>query len=211
MLFCPSFYIYPSSLYTTLDIMKCFEYNWLNNYIENISDRDLCIITDPYTEKNEYRIHNILFKNYKDLDINLSGVSISNNSVSDNDSDSMSLSYTNFSQDGISDNVPAYIDPPGISGSKIGVFVDDISHLMVYTNDTWKRIKLPVVSDIFNRKDPPKTLSFFCKELSDNKVFLNKLKMPERYYNFIRFFLYIPAHTKAILPKIDYTCRIKHY
>ena len=161
------FYIYSSSLYNSLKIEDYFEYNWLNNYVENISDRDLCIVTKPYNYKFETRLNNIKFNEVTyDIDI---------------------------------------------SNSRIGVFVRDINHLMVYTDNTWKTIKIPVISDIFNRIDPPSNLNYWCRELCPNSVFLNNLTMPDKYYNFIKFFLYIPAHSKAILPELEYVGRLKHY
>ena len=167
---------------TSQSIEDMIEYNWLNNYIENISDRDLCIITDPYTDKDIYRVTDINFK-HKDYDID-------------------------------------------ISGSKIGIFTNDMNHIWVYTKDTdetfkWNLIELPVTSDIFNRIEPPNILhnkitfrgleidvSPF-RNLSDNSTFLTDLEMPKKNFNFIKFFLFIPAHTKAILPEIEYTSRKK--
>ena len=156
-----------SMIESNVTIEDFVEYNFLNNHIENISDRDLCIITKPYNYKYETRLSNIKFNEVTyDIDI---------------------------------------------SNTKIGILVNDISHLMVYTDNTWKTIKLPVISDIFNRIDPPNTLSIPCRHLSANSTFLTNLSMPNRYYNFIKFFLYIPAHSKAILPEIDYVGRLKHY
>lgn len=239
------------------------EYNFLNNYIENVSDRDLCIITNQYTDKDDYAINTLKFNLKSNVDIDT-------------------------------------------TGTKIGIFTDDMNSLWVFNEyeiiDSrnrvkkewmWKRTKLPVVSDIFNKKDPPAKLHDVmiltdrndpsirkevyispCMHLSDNEIFYkkpsdeiledaessynkyveldddgsyklifskddimfnnkdyiqyyphidvknkevyyNKDSIPElvqnriKYLNFIRFFLFIPAHTKAILPEIEYTSRKK--
>ena len=201
---------------TEAGVEDLLEYDWLNNYIENVSDRDLCIITDSYTKKDEYRISDIKFKkrNY-DIDI---------------------------------------------TGSKIGIITDDICHVWSRVKRTdhgnliiddngqpiyeWIRTKIPCVSDIFNRIDPPNNLiSIYtfsnghsidvspCRYLSDNSMFLEDLDFVKniiakntyytseevpikeifktRYSNFIKFFIFIPAHTKAILPEIEYNSRKK--
>lgn len=151
-------------------ITNVVEYNWLNNYVENITDRDLCIVTNLYTGKDQYRISNIKFK-HKDYDID-------------------------------------------ISSSRIGVFAEDINTLYVYKKNThdefmWNRVKIPKIADIFNRIDPPARLAIPCSTLGLNKDLLDTVEMPNKFYNFIKFFLYIPAHSKAILPEIEYTCRTK--
>ena len=221
------FNLYPASLYSkfTIDehynyiLNELISYDWVTGCIENISNRDLCIITDLYNDKDEYKISDIKF-NLKNLD-------------------DIDLSY-----------------------SKIGLFVNDMNHLLTFNEYTirnkdntthsewlWRTTKLPVISDIFNRIDPPKSLHDImifqdsrnnpityhpvsvspCLYLSDNETFCkysddlpykNKLifgedgsiKLPvdiNKGFNFIKFFLYIPAHSKAVLPEIDYTGRKK--
>ena len=164
------FDLYPSAFYNKYKIEDVLEYNWLNNYIENITDRDLCIVTNLYTGKDQYRISNIKFK-HKDYDID-------------------------------------------ISSSRIGVFAEDINTLYVYKKNIhdefiWDRVKIPKIADIFNRIDPPARLAIPCSTLGLNKDLLDTVEMPNKFYNFIKFFLYIPAHSKAILPEIEYTCRTK--
>ena len=164
------FDLYPSAFYNKYKIEDVLEYNWLNNYIENITDRDLCIVTNLYTGKDQYRISNIKFK-HKDYDID-------------------------------------------ISSSRIGVFAEDINTLYVYKKNInnefmWNRVKIPKIADIFNRIDPPARLAIPCSTLGLNKDLLDTVEMPNKFYNFIKFFLYIPAHSKAILPEIEYTCRTK--
>ena len=164
------FDLYPSAFYNKYKIEDVLEYNWLNNYIENITDRDLCIVTNLYTRKDQYRISNIKFK-HKDYDID-------------------------------------------ISSSRIGVFAEDINTLYVYKKNInnefmWNRVKIPKIADIFNRIDPPARLAIPCSTLGLNKDLLDTVEMPNKFYNFIKFFLYIPAHSKAILPEIEYTCRTK--
>ena len=250
----------------TLNNNDLIEYDWLAGYIENISDRDLCIITDLYNDKDEYRIKDIKF-NLKTLDdIDVSGSKIGMFT------DDLTHLWT-FNEHVILDK-------------------DYNPH----TEWLWKLTKIPVVSDIFNRIDSPNSLHDImilqdsrnnpityhpvsvspCMYLSDNETFCKystdlpysdilehcddgSIKLPfirdekivsskdyieyipsqymetdptntntlikntyyketevpsknttnTRNFRFIKFFLYIPAHSKAVLPEIDYTGRKK--
>ena len=96
---------------------------------------------------------------------------------------------------------------------KIGIMTTDTNTVSLYVDGKWKRVKNPVVNDVLRGNNFPNTdLSKVFAKYNTNKDFIvgpGDLMLPESYYNFIKFILYIPKGETAYLPIIDYEYRIK--
>ena len=200
--------IYPSILNTTLNKYDCLSFDFTNGTLENLLDRDLVVITKNYCQKGQYRLSNIkTCRLDSDQDLYLNGTTFCGEN-SFNTSDNIVIKNINFNT---SSSIVNYPNKENLS-SKIAVLLDDICHIHIYRNDRWEKIKLPIFNDIYNNnRVPPIFLGIACQKFNNNEDYLNVLKLPSGYHNFIKFMIYIPAHSKAILPKVSYECRLKHY
>ena len=77
----------------------------------------------------------------------------------------------------------------------------------------WTRKKIPKVNDLFNGNHLPAAHIGMNPsiDLNTNEEYLNELELPDGYHNFIRLLIYLPEHSRVVLPKFTYDCRIKHY
>ena len=187
--------IYPSIFYENLNKYTSLAYDFTTGTIENLLNRDLILITKSYTTKDQYRITNIkTVGQTTDEDISNAKMMV----LLDNITHGF---YT-------SELVEKY--------ELIGAIVDSnnpFPELEITLDYIWKRKKIPVVNDIFNKINPAVDMSINPNiiKLNNNQDYLKELTLPSGYHNFIRFLIYLPAHKRVVLPKVTYKCRIKHY